>query len=52
MTKIHHGWWILSGTLISQFVSISIMLMISGVFLEPVVQDLQIEVWQFAFVVS
>lgn len=51
-TKLYYGWWILGGAVLAQFVATSAGQMASGVFLTPVVEELNIQVWQFAAAVS
>ena len=46
--NIYYGWWVLGSTVFAQFVSTSTGSMVSGVFLEPLVEDLGTRVWQFA----
>ncbi len=50
--KIYYGWYILSGALLTQFIATSTGSMVSGVLLGPVVENLGLKVWQFAFAVS
>ena len=52
LKKIYYGWWILAGAILAQFVSVSTGQMVSGIFLNPIVEELGIEVWQFATAVS
>jgi MFS family permease len=50
--SVYHGWWILGGAVVAQFVAASIGFMAAGVFLEPLVEDLRIQVWQFSLAVA
>ena len=50
--KIYYGWYILVGVILAQFMATSTGQMVSGVFLDPLVEALQIEVWQFAAAIS
>ena len=50
--KIYYGWFILVGVILAQFMATSTGQMVSGVFLDPLVEALQIEVWQFAAAIS
>ena len=50
--KIYYGWYILIGVILAQFMATSTGQMVSGVFLDPLVEALQIEVWQFAAAIS
>ena len=50
--KIYYGWWILAGAILAQFTATSTGQMVSGVFLDPLVEELDIKVWQFAAAVS
>ena len=52
LKKVYYGWWILAGAILAQFVSVSTGQMVSGIFLGPIVEELGIEVWQFATAVS
>lgn len=52
LKSIYYGWWILIGAIIVQFLAISVGQMVSGVFLEPIVADLGIRVWQFSAAIS
>ena len=52
LKKVYYGWWILVGAILAQFVSVSTGQMVSGIFLDPIVDELGIEVWQFATAVS
>lgn len=52
LKKVYYGWWILVGAILAQFVSVSTGQMVSGIFLDPIVEELGIEVWQFATAVS
>ncbi len=50
--KIYYGWYILGGVILAQFMATSTGQMVSGVFLDPLVDALQIQVWQFAAAIS
>lgn len=50
--KSHYGWWILAGAVLTQYTSTSMGQMVSGVVLEPLVDELGLQVWQFAASVS
>lgn len=50
--KIYYGWFILVGVILAQFMATSTGQMVSGVFLDPLVEALQIDVWQFAAAIS
>jgi len=50
--KMYYGWWILAGAILAQFTATSTGQMVSGVFLDPLVEELDIKVWQFAAAVS
>ncbi len=50
--KVYYGWWILVCAVLTQFVSTSTGQMVAGVFLGPLVDDLGLQVWQFAMAVS
>ena len=50
--KIYYGWWILAGAILAQFTATSTGQMVSGGFLDPLVEELDIKVWQFAAAVS
>ena len=52
LKSIYYGWWILIGAIIVQFLAISVGQMVSGVFLDPIVADLGIKVWQFSAAIS
>ena len=49
--KIYYGWWILAGAVLAQFTASSTG-MVSGVLLDPLVEELEIKVWQYAAAVS
>ena len=51
LRKIYYGWWILAGAVLAQFTATSTG-MVSGVLLDPLVEELDIKVWQFAAAVS
>ena len=51
-TDIYYGWWILACAVLSHFMFTSLGQMVSGVFLDPIVKDLEIKVWLFAAAVS
>ena len=36
--KVYYGWWILVGAILAQFVSVSTGQMVSGIFLNPIVE--------------
>ena len=50
--KVYYGWWILAGAILAQFMAVSTGQMVSGVFLDPLVEELGVKVWQFAAAVS
>ena len=50
--KIYYGWYILAGAVLAQFAATSTGQMVSGVLLDPLVEELNIKVWQFAAAVS
>ena len=52
ITSIYYGWWILGGAVLAQFVAVSTGQMVSGVFLDSLVEELGVKVWQFAAAVS
>jgi MFS family permease len=51
-TDIYYGWWILACAVLSHFMFTSLGQMVSGVFLDPIVEELEIKVWLFAAAVS
>ena len=51
-TDIYYGWWILACAVLSHFMFTSLGQMVSGVFLDPIVKELEIKVWLFAAAVS
>lgn len=50
--KSRYGWWILAGAVLTQYTATSMGQMVSGVMLEPLVDELGLQVWQFAASVS
>ena len=47
MSKPFYGWWIVFGAILCLFVSGSIGHFVSGVFMRPVVEDLNWKIWQY-----
>ena len=47
MNKPFYGWWIVLGAILCLFVSGSIGHFVSGVFMRPVVEDLNWKIWQY-----
>ena len=45
--KVYYGWWIVGGAIICQFTATSLTHTISGIFLNPVVNELGWQVWQY-----
>jgi len=50
--NIYYGWWILVCAVLSHFMFTSLGQMVSGVFLDPIVEELEIKVWLFAIAIS
>jgi sugar phosphate permease len=46
-TRPYYGWWIVGGSILCLFASMSVSQAIVGVFMRPVVDDLGWQVWQF-----
>ena len=47
MTKPYYGWWIVLGSILTQFIYMTLSATAIGVFIRPVVDDLGWKVWQF-----
>ena len=45
--KPYYGWWIVAGSIICQFASVSAGQVVVGIFMRPVVEALGWQVWQF-----
>ncbi len=52
LAKSFYGWWIVAGAVATQFAWMAVGPAVAGVFLGPIVNDLQWDVWQFTLGVS